>query len=410
MAIFCNECGLLIEDITILYCKRCEEHSNSAYLNGLVCPFPISFQNPVHGSFLSTFGKRTLILGERYEIQEEIKSGNMGCLYKARDITSNIPVAIKKIIPSLTDLAEQQYTIRRFREEVEILLLLNHEGIPQLIDFFSEPDPVTNQPAHFLVMSFVNGRDLEIIMKGRANIPLPLDEVLDYFGQLLDILQFLHSQEPPVIHRDISLKNIMIDDNRVYLVDFGIARVFKSVKRGTAIGTPGYAPPEQYKGFADQRSDIFGLGAAMHYLLTGRNPEDNYYQPFVFPSPHSIDPSIPPHLSDLIMSMLDVIPRNRPQSAEAIKTALHQPCVPMLIMQSMFGAISCLSARVAGGIGSVATLVRSAISCTAMNHYVRLSIGYFRWALKVSAIVSFIALCFLAAFLWVSSHISVPFG
>ena len=97
--------------------------------------------------------------------------------------------------------------------------------------------------------------------------------MIDIARQLCDVLAYLHGLTPPIIYRDMKPSNVMLTEKgRVVLVDFGIARLFKAARKGTMIGTLGFAPPEQYQGVVDPRSDIYSLGATLHYVLTGRDP------------------------------------------------------------------------------------------------------------------------------------------
>ncbi|MHC9537914.1 MAG: ankyrin repeat domain-containing protein [Vulcanimicrobiota bacterium] len=260
----------------------------------------------------------TVLLAGRYETICTIKSGAMGSIYRARDLRLDNIVAVKKMIFSSSNLDEERYAEERFMEEGRLLSELHHEGLPKVIDYFREADPETGQYSHYLVMTFIDGEDLDAMMVSREKKPYPAWEALAYLRQILDILSYLHSRIPPVIYRDLKPSNIMIDNGKAYLVDFGIARIFQPRQKGTAVGTPGYAAPEQYKGFAEPRSDLYSLGVVMHYICTGRDPEDGSRSPFSFEAPKALNPDIPQSLSDIIMSMVQIVPEKRPRSAEEL--------------------------------------------------------------------------------------------
>src|SRR5208282_1235243 len=150
----------------------------------------------------------------------------------------------------------------------------------------------------YLVMEYVAGRNLEEELAVRGE-PLPEGLVIDIARQLCDVLAYLHDLTPPVIYRDMKPSNVMLTEKgRVVLVDFGIARLFKAARKGTMIGTLGFAPPEQYQGIADPRSDIYSLGATLHYVLTGRDPEK--FPPFSFPPVRELRPDISRNLAGAI--------------------------------------------------------------------------------------------------------------
>ncbi len=172
-------------------------------------------------------------------------------------------------------------------------------------------------------MDFVAGETLEAKL-ARAPQGLPVDVVLRAADQLCDVLDYLHNRKKPVIFRDLKPGNIMIDDRgEAKLIDFGIARHFAQGKRSdtTALGTTGYAPPEQYgKGQTDPRSDIYALGATLHHLLTGIDPAD---KPFAFVSPRSVRPAVPVEVDLAIMRAVEQDPAKRWQGARVMKQALH---------------------------------------------------------------------------------------
>gem|GEM_PF-2769770 len=305
---------------------------------------------------LSPFGTREMkLLSERYLVTEIIKSGAMGCVFKGRDLRLNNVAAIKKMHSFHTDPVTKKYAEERFMEEGRLLSLLHHGSLPKVIDFFIETDPGTGRTSHYLVMTFIEGRDLETIISERDHRLFSVEEALDYFCQILDILHYLHSRNPPVIYRDLNPRNIMINEGKVFLVDFGIARIFKPQVKGSAIGTPGYSPPEQYKGTAEPRSDLYSLAVVMHYLLTGKNPEDSASELFNFEKIRNINRDAPEYLEALIASMLDLVPDNRPSGADVVK-AVIQTRDPKVLVKASQNAVSgysgIITASSLGRIGS----------------------------------------------------------
>ncbi len=159
-------------------------------------------------------------------------------------------------------------------------------------------------------MEYVEGRNLEEELAARGE-PLPEGLVIDIARQLCDVLAYLHGLVPPIIYRDMKPSNVMLNPNgRVVLVDFGIARLFKAARKGTMIGTLGFAPPEQYQGLVDPRSDIYSLGATLHYVLTGRDPEK--FPPFSFPKIHELRPAVSSNLAGAIDAALSYEMDGRP--------------------------------------------------------------------------------------------------
>jgi len=256
--------------------------------------------------------------GPRYYITRVIKEGGQGAVFEAIGDDGRI-YAIKQMLDRFTDPRERDEAIARFEAEAKILERLRHPRIPRIyVDFKDEG-------YHYLAMDFVRGSDLEDIIRRERYIPE--ERALRWADQICDVLEYLHQQKPPIIFRDLKPSNIMIEpDGNIKLIDFGIAKVLQPSQRGTQIGTPGYAPPEQYQGIATPESDIFSLGATLHHMLTGRDPRDE--PPFSFPPVYALRPNISKRTSDAIQKALQMKPEDRYKSVAEFRRALlpeHAP-------------------------------------------------------------------------------------
>ncbi len=247
----------------------------------------------------------------RYVITRVVKQGGQGAVYEGIDDTGQV-FAIKEMLDRFTDPKERAEAIDRFNSEAELLQKLTHPRIPRIYSHFRD------EGRHYLTMDFVRGEDLEQVVDREG--PQPETRVLEWVDQICDVLSFLHGKG--LVYRDMKPSNVMIERSNggVKLVDFGITKLFKPTERGTQIGTPGYAPPEQYQGIATPVSDIYALGATLHHMLTGRDPTEQ--MPFDFPPARTLNPAISQHTSDALERALQKVARDRFQRIDEFWNAL----------------------------------------------------------------------------------------
>lgn len=264
--------------------------------------------------------KTGTVLQNRYRILDVLGVGGMSTVYRARDLRFTSVerlCAVKEMFNSTEDPRLRQLRLATFHREAALLATLTHSAIPRIYDYFEQQGTI------YLVMELILGSDLETMLSQRGE---PFDEptIIDWTLELCSVLSYLHSQQPePVIFRDLKPSNIMIrDDGRLVLVDFGIARPFAPDQKGTMIGTEGYAPPEQYRGIADARGDIYALGATLHHLATGSDPRTE--TPFTFAQrpPRRLNPRLSPEFEQIILKCVQYAPADRYQSANEVRDAL----------------------------------------------------------------------------------------
>jgi serine/threonine-protein kinase len=250
--------------------------------------------------------------GPRYFLTRVIKQGGQGAVYQAVGEDGAI-YAVKEMLDTFTDPLERTAATARFAAEAATLRQIAHPRIPRVYGAFND------EGRHYLVMDLVRGEDLEeIVMREGAQ---PERRVLEWADELCDVLQFLHDRG--VIYRDMKPSNVMREepDGKLKLIDFGIAKVFQAQSHGTQIGTPGYAPPEQYQGLATPLSDVYALGATLHHLLSGRDPQQ--HPPFNYPPLRDLVPTISQRTEAAVARALQMRQEDRFQSIAELRDALR---------------------------------------------------------------------------------------
>jgi len=280
-------------------------------------PVTNSYGNEPGGSLQLASG---VILSNRYQIQDVIGIGGMGSVYRARDLHfPNVVklVAVKEMINKAPDPQMRESVIRNFEREANILVTLNHPAIPKIFDFFSYEE------RSYLVLELINGKDLEAILRSSVE-PISEEQAILWALEICDVLDYLHTHKPePIIFRDIKPQNLMVNQhNHIVIVDFGIAKIFTSAKKGTMIGTEGYSPPEQYRGEASFQTDIYALGATLHHLLTRRDPR--LEAPFSFADRpiRKTNPAVSEEFEEIINTCLSYKPEDRYKDIKTLRQVL----------------------------------------------------------------------------------------
>jgi serine/threonine protein kinase len=243
----------------------------------------------------------------------------MGAVYLAEDQRfGGAPRAIKELSQNGLSAQEAQEAALAFKHEADLLARLIHPNLPRIYDHFDE------QGRWYLTMDYIAGETLEQRLRKLPQHIMALQDALKIAVQLCDTLHYLHSQQPPIIFRDLKPANIMLTAaDHVYLIDFGIARLFKpgQATDTAALGSPGYAAPEQYgKAQTTASADIYSLGATLYQLLSGCDPSSD---PFQFPALNLSSLPGGSALETLILQMVEMKRDKRPTSMLEVKQRLE---------------------------------------------------------------------------------------
>ena len=294
----------------MLYCIKCD------FTNERLTKICAKCGSSLEGAPVDTYCGKEVIVGQRYRMISPLKVGGMAGVYVAKDTRLNSICAIKELhMQNFADTGKE-YSIQNFKAEAELLANLRHPSLPRVIDYFYE------NSKYYLVMDYIYGDDLSIILE-REGIPwLPEKVVLNWAIELCDVLVYLHNQSPPIIYRDLKPSNIMLklQDKKVMLIDFGLAQMVYTRPLGqeVAFGTAGYAPPEQYAGREEPRSDIYSLGATIHHLITGTAPNI----PFKFKPVREINREVSPEFERIVKKSVEKNINSRYQTALLMKDDL----------------------------------------------------------------------------------------
>ena len=302
----CPKCGAENRD-TARFCRECRtplvEREGTAIMSGPLVN-------------MTTLPPQTRLSDGRYVVIDVLGTGGMGAVYLAEDTRlAGHKVAIKE------NFDNSPHAQAQFQKEASLLAALRHKNLPRVTDYFIAPNG-----RQYLVMDYVAGEDLDEMLQRQG--ALPEEQVLPWIYQVMDALEYLHNQQPPIIHRDVKPANIKVQpDGLAVLVDFGIAKVYE-VEQRTAIAaraaTPGFSPVEQYTGGTDARSDIYSLGATMYALLTATVPPESPMRAAgdTMRNPRNINPRISTNTEAVILRAMAVVAAKRYQTIAEMRRAL----------------------------------------------------------------------------------------
>jgi len=282
--------------------------------------------------------KTGTVLRNRYQVKNIIGQGGMGCIYLSDDLRLEGRLCAVKEVEYDRALPEEMVNEAReqFQREATILARLDHPNLPKVSDFFSIRD------RDYLVMDYIPGKDLRQLMMEARQSKTFLEEkdVLDWANQLADALNYLHSQEHPILHRDIKPSNLKLTPNGLLkLVDFGLVKMLApgevtiTVLQGQ--GTALYTPLEQYggdSGHTDARSDIYAFGGTLYHLLTNEPPlnvRDRFLSPGSLPRIREINPAVSVRTERAVHWALQLHPEDRPKDINAFVKALFLEDAPV---------------------------------------------------------------------------------
>lgn len=255
------------------------------------------------------------VIDGKYEVLREIGRGGMSVVYLAMDTHLNKQWAVKEIRKKGSG-KNDEVVVNSLLAEANMMKRLDHPSLPRIVDI------IDNGVTIYVVMDYIEGESLDKILNEYG--AQSEEMVIGWAKQLCDALGYLHSQKPPIIYRDMKPANVMLKpEGNIKIIDFGIAREYKeqNLADTTVLGTKGYAPPEQYSGQTDARSDIFALGMTMHHLLTGVDPRSGEaYAPV-----RQWNPELSEGIEIIIDRCVEPAAENRYQSCSDLLYDLEHP-------------------------------------------------------------------------------------
>lgn len=241
-------------------------------------------------------------------VVKAISYGGSSAIYLARR-QNGTPVVLKEfVVADSLDAETRSKALTMFKKEAMLLSKLEHKDIAKIYDHFVEDG------RHYMTLQYIQGEDLRRLVARRG--PISEKRVCLWMRQILAVLQYLEHQSPPVVHRDLTPENIVLrPKGNLAVIDFGAANEFIGTATGTVVGKQGYISPEQFRGKAELKSDIYSLGCTAHFLLTGKEPEA-----LMQSCPKNFNKQVTDNINDLIMQTTCQKAEERPTAEQVLKT------------------------------------------------------------------------------------------
>lgn len=246
----------------------------------------------------------------RVKVVQPLTAGGWSAIYLCQ-WKENTPAILKEaVVPPLVAEEVKKKAYEHFEREAVLLSGLEHKQIAKVLDYFIEDG------RQYMVLERLTGANLRTFIKDRGAVSHK--QAMKWIGELVDIITYLHGRQPAIIHRDLTPENLVLDmKGSLVLIDFGSANEFVHTCTGTLVGKPSYIAPEQFSGHSTLQSDLYSLGAVIHFMFTGQDPE-----PLQVASPKSVNATVPDEIEALVADLMRLDLRARLKNIEAVKGRL----------------------------------------------------------------------------------------
>lgn len=269
-------------------------------------------------TFIPLAPGKTLLNGE-LRVVRQLGFGGLSAVYLVQKSKKDLFVLKESALPADVDDDLRSKAAEHFERESLILSRLDHPQIAKVFDHFVE------DTRHYLLLQYVHGEDLRQLVQDRG--PLPEARVKDLSIEMAKIIDYLHCQTPPILHRDITPENLVLnDEGKITLIDFGAANNFLQTATGTLVGKHCYIAPEQFRGKATLKSDYFSFGGTIYYLLTGLDPV-----PLSSSSPLQKNSAISTEMDNLVQTLTQMDASKRPANVAEIIHLIEHGNTPSVV-------------------------------------------------------------------------------